>query len=87
MLVDLKPEELFAYRGSSPRPADFDEYWDRALAETEALDRNVALVPADFSCPGSECFDLWFTGAGGARIAFVHPKATGGVLLELTERK
>jgi len=25
-------------------------------------------------------------GAGGARIAFVHPKATGGVLLELTER-
>ena len=26
-------------------------------------------------------------GAGGARIAFVHPKATGGVLLELTERQ
>ena len=25
-------------------------------------------------------------GAGGARIAFVHPKATGGVLLELTQR-
>ena len=26
-------------------------------------------------------------GAGGARIAFMHPKSTGGVLLELTERK
>lgn len=26
-------------------------------------------------------------GAGGARIAFVHPKATRGVLLELSERK
>ncbi len=25
-------------------------------------------------------------GAGGARIAFVHPKATDGVLLELTQR-
>ncbi len=24
-------------------------------------------------------------GAGGHRIAFVHPKATGGILLELTE--
>jgi methylmalonyl-CoA/ethylmalonyl-CoA epimerase len=24
-------------------------------------------------------------GAGGRRIAFVHPKATGGILLELTE--
>ena len=26
-------------------------------------------------------------GAGGARIAFIHPKATNGVLLELCERK
>lgn len=26
-------------------------------------------------------------GAGGASIAFLHPKATGGVLLELSERK
>ncbi|MDY6969591.1 MAG: methylmalonyl-CoA epimerase [Spirochaetota bacterium] len=25
-------------------------------------------------------------GAGGAKIAFIHPKATGGVLLELCER-
>lgn len=27
------------------------------------------------------------TGAGGHRIAFVHPKSTGGILLELTEQK
>lgn len=26
-------------------------------------------------------------GAGGAKIAFCHPKSTNGVLLELTERK
>ncbi|HET9134425.1 MAG TPA: VOC family protein, partial [Gemmatimonadales bacterium] len=25
------------------------------------------------------------TGAGGCRIAFVHPKATDGILIELTE--
>jgi methylmalonyl-CoA/ethylmalonyl-CoA epimerase len=25
-------------------------------------------------------------GAGGARIAFIHPKSTGGILLELSER-
>jgi methylmalonyl-CoA/ethylmalonyl-CoA epimerase len=25
-------------------------------------------------------------GAGGAKIAFIHPKATGGVLVELSER-
>ncbi len=26
-------------------------------------------------------------GAGGASIAFIHPKATGGILLELSQRK
>lgn len=26
-------------------------------------------------------------GAGGAKIAFLHPKATGGILVELCERK
>ncbi|NPV04240.1 MAG: methylmalonyl-CoA epimerase [Syntrophaceae bacterium] len=26
-------------------------------------------------------------GAGGAKIAFVHPRSTGGVLLELSERQ
>ncbi|HSW35000.1 MAG TPA: VOC family protein, partial [Candidatus Limnocylindrales bacterium] len=25
-------------------------------------------------------------GAGGARIAFLHPKSTGGILIELCER-
>jgi methylmalonyl-CoA/ethylmalonyl-CoA epimerase len=25
-------------------------------------------------------------GAGGAKIAFLHPKATGGVLVELCQR-
>jgi methylmalonyl-CoA/ethylmalonyl-CoA epimerase len=29
--------------------------------------------------------DVPRTGAGGRRIAFVHPRATGGILLELTE--
>ncbi len=27
------------------------------------------------------------TGAGGCRIAFVHPKATDGILIELTEER
>jgi hypothetical protein len=26
------------------------------------------------------------TGAGGNKIAFVHPKSTGGVLVELVEK-
>ncbi len=30
--------------------------------------------------------DLPRVGAGGCRIAFVHPKSTNGILIELTER-
>lgn len=47
---------------------------DAALAELKAL--GVRLIDQE---PRK--------GAGGARIAFLHPKATGGVLVELCERK
>jgi len=47
---------------------------DAALAELK--DKGVALID---QTPRY--------GAGGARIAFLHPKATNGVLLELCERK
>jgi len=29
--------------------------------------------------------ETWRLGAGGKKVAFVHPKSTGGVLLELSE--
>lgn len=45
---------------------------DRALEECRA--RGYRLID-----------DVPRTGAGGRRIAFVHPKATAGILLELTE--
>lgn len=67
-LVDMPLEKLHAYEGRNPRPADFDEYWDRALAEMQALDPQLELVPADFSVPKAECFDMFFTGVQGARV-------------------
>jgi methylmalonyl-CoA/ethylmalonyl-CoA epimerase len=45
---------------------------DRALAELRA--RDVLLID-----------ETPRVGAGGCRVAFVHPKAAGGVLLELKE--
>ena len=43
---------------------------------------------AELKAPGMRLIDETPRyGAGGARIAFVHPKATGGILLELSERK
>ena len=32
-LIDMPLEKLKTYMGSSPKPADFDEFWDRSLAE------------------------------------------------------
>jgi cephalosporin-C deacetylase len=65
---DFSLEKLKTYNGINPRPADFDAYWNRALAEMNALDPKVELVPAEFQASNAECFHMYFTGVGGARI-------------------
>ncbi len=67
-VVDMPLEKLKEYKGSSPKPADFDEYWARALREMEALGTDCTLTPAKFQVPGAECFDMTFIGVGGAKI-------------------
>ena len=32
-VLDMPIRELEKYMGVNPRPADFDEYWDKAIAE------------------------------------------------------
>jgi len=75
-LVDMPLEKLKHYEGINPRPADFDAYWERALAEMRAVDPQVELVPSDFQVPGAECYHLYFTGVRGARIyaKYLRPK-------------
>ena len=68
MQLDMKPEQLKEYKGSTPRPADFDAYWERALKEMHAVNPQVELVPAVFQSPMADCFDMYFTGTRGARI-------------------
>lgn len=65
---DFSFEKLQTYQGINPRPADHDAYWERALAEMCAIDPQIEMVPAEFQAPGAECFHLYFTGVGGARI-------------------
>ncbi len=61
-------------RGGFQHVAFRVENIEEALAELQA--KGVALIDKTPRI-----------GAGGARIAFLHPKATGGVLVELCERK
>lgn len=68
-LIDLPLEELHTYAGRNPRPADFDDYWDEALRELAATDPSPQLIPnPTLRAAGVNCYDLWFTGVGGARI-------------------
>ncbi len=68
LTFDLSLEKLATYQGRNPRPDDFDAYWDRALAEMRATDPAMELVEASFQAPGAVCYDMTFTGVGGARI-------------------
>ncbi len=67
-LIDMPLDELRGYRGRNPRPADFDQYWARALAELEGIDPQVELQPHVLPAVVADCFDLYFTGVGGALI-------------------
>ena len=67
-IVDMPLEELRVYLGITPKPADFDAYWAAALAELDATPPAPEFLPAEFQTPFAECFDLWFTGVGGARV-------------------
>ncbi|HHN45854.1 MAG TPA: acetylxylan esterase [Planctomycetes bacterium] len=76
----MKLPDLLKYNGRNPRPDDFDEFWDRSLAEMQAIDPEVELKPAKFQAPGAECYDLFFTGVGGARVhaKYLRPRGIGG---------
>jgi len=76
LLFDMPLEKLESYEGTNPRPEDFDAFWDRGLAEMRALDPAVELRPAEFQTPFADCFDLFFTGVGQARVhaKFLRPK-------------
>ena len=79
-LIDMPVVELEQYMGSSPRPADFDEYWDKALKDLDEQDLNVEFIPANFQTERAECFELFFTGVGGSRVhaKFLKPRYLEG---------
>ena len=75
-LVDMPLAELYKYQGRNPRPDDFDQYWATALAEMNSIDPKVELIPYPLKSNFAECFQLYFTGVGGARVhaKYLRPK-------------
>jgi len=68
LTFDLSMEELKAYQGKNPRPQNFDAFWEKSLDEMRALDGRAELIPAEFQASNAECFNLYFTGVGEARV-------------------
>ncbi len=74
-------------------PADADGPIAKFLAKRGPGIHHVCYRVADLDAALAACRTAGYrlideaprTGAGGRRIAFVHPKATAGILLELTE--
>lgn len=77
-IVDMPLDQLKTYMGRNPCPADFDAYWDSALAEMRAVEPKVELRPSAFQVHFADCFDLFFTGVRNARIhaKYLRPKKT-----------
>lgn len=68
LTFDLPFDQLEKYLGITPRPEDFDAFWDLGLLELNSIDSNVELVPSGFQATGCECFHLYFSGVQGARV-------------------
>jgi cephalosporin-C deacetylase len=67
-MLDMPLEQLSVYRGINPKPRDFDEYWERSLSEMHKLGTSYELLKAPYEFPSAECYSLFFTGVGNARI-------------------
>lgn len=67
-MTDLKKQELLHITGRTPRPADFDSFWDEGLARMEEIETEPRLSPVPMGVSGVSCFDMTFEGVGGAEI-------------------
>ena len=65
---DYNIEELKEYKGITPRPEDFDEFWDKSLIEMKNVRSDVELVPAGIKVPYAKCYSLFFKGTKDSRI-------------------
>ena len=85
--LDLPLAELRAYRPAVAEPADFDEFWDRTLAEARALGGAPVLERFDAGLSTVEVWDVTFPGFGGAPVKawFILPAGTTGRLPAVVE--
>ena len=82
-------EGLAGYRGLTPVPDDFDDFWAARMSEADAVALDWELVAATEAAGGADIsagalrtapcklYDLWFTGMAGARLHAKYLVPTG----------
>lgn len=84
---DLPAEQLRTYRPKVNEPKDFDEFWQRTLAESRALAQPTVLTRIESPLALFEVYDLSFSGFGGDQVRgwFIVPKGAEGPLPTIVE--
>ncbi|MGO4804630.1 acetylxylan esterase [Arthrobacter sp. 2MCAF15] len=67
-LFDLTLDQLRTYTSAAVEPEDFDEFWDRTLAEARDFPLDDVYAPVENHLSVIDSFDVSFAGFGGARI-------------------
>ncbi len=67
-LIDMPLHELERYAPAREEPADFDEFWQRTLAEARQHPMEPTFTPADVKLRAVEVHDVTFPGFGGDPI-------------------
>ena len=65
---DLSLEELREFRPDVREPADFDEFWERTIAQARAAGGSVVIQPSEVSLPHVDIFDVTFPGFAGQPV-------------------
>jgi len=68
MLVDLDEAGLWEYRSTYKAPADFDEFWQKTLAEAGEIPLDVRIEPVETGLRTIDVYDVTFAGYAGHPI-------------------
>lgn len=72
--------EYREYKGSGIKPADYEDFWERALKELDSQSLSYELEKVDIPSKIADFYNLYFTGVNGARIRcqYIRPKHIEG---------
>lgn len=68
MHFDMPLEQLKTYLPERDEPADFDEFWQATLCETQVFNLNAVFEPVDYGLSLLETFDVTFNGYAGQPV-------------------